>query len=74
MDGGADVPLTPDERQLLSLLLAGVSDKSIATQLGVSGRTLQRRLQDLMRRANAQSRMHLAWRVNELGWLGDSGW
>jgi len=74
LDGGSDVPLTPDERQLLSLLLAGISDKSIATQLGVSGRTLQRRVQDLMRRANAQSRMHLAWRVNELGWLDDSGW
>ncbi|WNV89554.1 helix-turn-helix domain-containing protein [Umezawaea sp. Da 62-37] len=73
--GGADVPLTPDERQLLSLLLAGISDKAIATQLRVSQRTVQRRLQELMQRADAQSRMHLAWRINELGWLADdAGW
>lgn len=75
IDGsGADVPLTTDERQLLSLLLAGVGDKSIATQLRISQRTLQRRLQDLMRRADAQSRMHLAWRISKLGWLDDEGW
>jgi DNA-binding NarL/FixJ family response regulator len=69
IDGGTDLPPTPDERQLLSLLLAGVGDRSIATQLGISGRTLQ----DLMRRANAQSRTHLAWQINELGWLGSAG-
>ncbi|WP_326836376.1 LuxR C-terminal-related transcriptional regulator [Amycolatopsis rhabdoformis] len=64
-----DAPLSPDERRLLSLLVGGVSDKSIAKHLGVSHRTVQRRLQDLMQRADAQSRMQLAWQVAKLGWL-----
>lgn len=64
-------PLTGDERQLLSLLVAGVSDQAIAKHLRVSHRTVQRRLQELMRRANAQSRMQLAWQIGKLGWLDD---
>ncbi|WIX83351.1 helix-turn-helix domain-containing protein [Amycolatopsis carbonis] len=65
----ADAPLSAEERRLLSLLVGGVSDKSIAKHLGVSHRTVQRRLQDLMQRADAQSRMQLAWQVAKLGWL-----
>jgi DNA-binding CsgD family transcriptional regulator/DNA-binding MarR family transcriptional regulator len=64
-------PLNADERQLLSLLIGGVSDKSIAKQLQVSHRTVQRRLQQLMLRANAQSRTQLTWQVAKLGWLDD---
>jgi len=63
--------LDPDERRLLSLLIGGVSDKSIATQLNVSYRTVQRRLQDLMRRVNARTRMKLAWQASKLGWLDE---
>lgn len=37
-----------DEARLLSLFVAGVPDKSIASQLGVSRRTVQRRIADLM--------------------------
>ena len=55
--------LAADERYLLSLLVGGVSDKAIATQLGLSQRTVQRRIYDLMRRANAETRMQLAWQV-----------
>ena len=61
--------LTDDELRLLSLLVGGVSDKSIATQLQVSQRTVQRRVQDLMRRANVRNRMQLSWQVGKLGWL-----
>ncbi|MGW5723153.1 helix-turn-helix domain-containing protein [Amycolatopsis sp. NPDC003865] len=63
--------LDPDERRLLSLLIGGVSDKSIATQLNVSYRTVQRRLQDLMRRVDARTRMQLAWQASKLGWLDE---
>ncbi|MGW3963722.1 LuxR C-terminal-related transcriptional regulator [Amycolatopsis sp. NPDC005003] len=63
--------LDPDERKLLSLLIGGVSDKSIATQLNVSYRTVQRRLQDLMRRVDARTRMQLAWQASKLGWLDE---
>jgi DNA-binding CsgD family transcriptional regulator/sugar-specific transcriptional regulator TrmB len=61
--------LTADEVRLLSLLVGGVSDKSIATQLKISQRTVQRRVQDLMRRADVRNRMQLSWQVGKLGWL-----
>lgn len=63
--------LTADERRLLSLLVGGVGDKSVATLLGVSHRTVQRRVQDLMHRTGARTRMQLAWQVGRLGWLDD---
>lgn len=65
-------PLAPDERQLLSLLVGGVTDKAVATQLGVSQRTVQRRIYELMRRAGAHTRMQLAWAAGRLGWLDES--
>jgi hypothetical protein len=43
-------------------LVAGVTDKAIATQLRISQRTVQRGISDLMRRAN--TRMRLAWEVS----------
>lgn len=58
-----------DERFLLSLLVSGVTDKAIATQLQVSQRTVQRKISDVMRRVNAQTRMQLAWEVSRRGWL-----
>lgn len=54
-------PLDSDHLYLLSLLVAGVSDKAIATQLKVSQRTVQRRINHLMEQAGAQTRMQLAW-------------
>lgn len=62
-------PLGPDELELLSLLVAGVTDKSIATRLGVSLRTVQRRVSELMALAGAETRMQLAWQVAQRGWL-----
>jgi DNA-binding NarL/FixJ family response regulator len=64
-------PLDADERRLLSLLIGGVGDKTIAKQLQVSHRTVQRRLQQLMLRVNVQSRTQLVWQVAKLGWLDD---
>jgi DNA-binding CsgD family transcriptional regulator len=66
-----DGPLDADERELLSLLIGGMSDKSIAKQLRVSPRTVQRRVHDLTRRAHARGRMQLAWQACKLGWLDD---
>lgn len=60
-----------DDRELLSLLVAGVSDKAIASRLRVSNRTVQRRISDLMTRTGAQTRMQLAWQVAERHWLSD---
>ncbi|MGW0877096.1 helix-turn-helix domain-containing protein [Streptomyces sp. NPDC002755] len=61
--------LAATDRQLLSLLVTGVSDKAIASGLGLSRRTVQRRLQSLMRRSGAGTRMQLAWQAAKRGWL-----
>lgn len=53
--------LSPSDRHLLSLLVAGVTDKAIASQLRLSQRTVQRRVQHLMTVTGAATRMQLAW-------------
>ncbi|MGN9779450.1 helix-turn-helix domain-containing protein [Micromonospora sp. H33] len=58
-----------DEVRLLSLFVAGVPDKSIASQLGVSRRTIQRRLGDLMTLAGVDTRPGLAYQAARRGWL-----
>jgi sugar-specific transcriptional regulator TrmB len=64
-DGAAEEP----DRLLLSLVVAGMPDKSIATQLGVSKRTVQRRLDRLMDIAGVDSRAGLAFQAAKRGWL-----
>lgn len=68
-DGGTPSPLTPVDRKLLSLLVAGVTDKAIASQLGLSRRTVQRHIQRMMELAGAETRMQLAWQVARRAWL-----
>jgi DNA-binding CsgD family transcriptional regulator/predicted DNA-binding transcriptional regulator len=62
-------PLTPLDRQLLSLLVAGVTDKAIVTQTGLSRRTVQRRINGMLRLAGAATRTQLAWHAARRGWL-----
>ncbi len=61
--------LSPPDDKLLSLLVAGVTDKAIASQMGLSRRTVQRRIHALMQRAGAGTRMQLAWQAARRGWL-----
>lgn len=69
----AGVPATgvldDHERFLLSLLVAGVPDKSIASQLGISRRTVQRRLDRLMVLAGVDTRTGLAYQAAKRDWL-----
>ncbi|MEU6073477.1 hypothetical protein [Micromonospora sp. NPDC047074] len=46
---------------LLTLLLSGLPDKTVAGRLGTSERTVQRRLRRLMELTGANSRMQLGW-------------
>ncbi|WP_405103241.1 helix-turn-helix domain-containing protein [Micromonospora sp. NBC_01412] len=46
---------------LLTLLLSGLPDKTVAGRLGTSERTVQRRLRRLMKLTGANSRMQLGW-------------
>ncbi|WP_328941795.1 LuxR C-terminal-related transcriptional regulator [Streptomyces sp. NBC_00250] len=57
--------------QILSLLLTGLTDQAIATQLRASLRTVQRRIRHLMDTANVQNRMQLGFHTARLGWLQD---
>jgi len=56
------------DRQVLGLMLAGLSDQAVASQLDLSLRTVQRRLRDLQDRAGAQTRMQLGWHAAKKGW------
>jgi DNA-binding NarL/FixJ family response regulator len=47
------------DRQVLGLLLAGLTDRSIASQLGLSMRTVQRRVQGRMELAGVRTRLQL---------------
>ncbi|MFD4859715.1 helix-turn-helix domain-containing protein [Streptomyces atratus] len=55
--------------QILSLLLTGLTDQAIATQLHTSMRTVQRRIRQMMDTAKVQNRMQLGFRAAQLGWL-----
>lgn len=69
VDPDPSAPLTPTDRKVLSLLVAGVADKAIASQMGLSRRTVQRYIQRMMEHAGAGTRMQLAWQAARRGWL-----
>jgi predicted transcriptional regulator len=66
-------PLSVDDSRLLSQLVAGLTDEAIATHMGVSVRTVQRRVQALMSATHASTRMQLAWLAGRSGWLSWDG-
>jgi DNA-binding CsgD family transcriptional regulator len=61
--------LDPMDQYLLSLLLAGLTDQTIAGQLGIGLRSVQRQVHDLMARTGAQTRIQLGWHAAREGWL-----
>lgn len=60
---------TDDEQRLLTLMVAGVPDDTIARQLGLSPRTVQRRIRGLMGRLDAGTRIQLAVQATLSGWI-----
>jgi len=62
---------TPDEstRALLALLAAGLTDEAIARSLGISLRTVQRRIHDLMETLGATTRFQAGMAARERGWV-----
>ncbi|MEU7037429.1 LuxR family transcriptional regulator [Streptomyces sp. NPDC046237] len=61
--------LPPADRRLLWLLAGGATDDVIARELGISRRTLFRRLQILMARLGAANRFQMALQAQRHGWL-----
>lgn len=60
---------TPADRQILSLVMSGLPDKAVASQLGMSLRTIQRRLRHLMDVTGSATRMQLGFFVARHDWL-----
>jgi DNA-binding CsgD family transcriptional regulator len=70
-DDGTTSGINSPDTRILSLLVAGVTDEAIARQLGVSLRTVRRRIQDMMHAAGAQNRAQLAWHAARSNWIAD---
>ncbi|MEE8389185.1 MAG: response regulator transcription factor [Anaerolineae bacterium] len=51
--------LTPRQREVLTLIAEGLSNQSIATQLGISIRTVERHRENIMERLNLHNRTAL---------------
>jgi sugar-specific transcriptional regulator TrmB len=70
-DGGLFASGTPEGelRQLAHLLAAGMTDTAIARQLGLSERTVRRRVKDLMDELGVDSRFPAGVRAVQRGWL-----
>jgi DNA-binding CsgD family transcriptional regulator/DNA-binding MarR family transcriptional regulator len=67
-DGGWQV-ISAWESRLLVMLLAGMTDDAIGHQLGLSRRTVVRRIHQLMAYAKATNRLQLILRAVQLGWI-----
>ncbi len=71
VDGAAaaDGEVSARDRELLALLAAGLKDRAIAHTLGVTERTIGRRVTDLMERLDAATRFRAGVRAAEEGWI-----
>lgn len=56
------------DARILALVLAGLTDQAAAGQLGISRRTIQRRITDLMAKAGVDTRIQLGWQAARRGW------
>lgn len=63
--------LSQDDIAILSLLINGLTNASIATQLELSPRTVQRRVHSFMQRTGAKSRVQLGYEAGLRGWLAE---
>ena len=55
--------------EILSLLLSGLTDASVAKQLDLGLRTVQRRVKRLMELTGVTTRLQLGWHTYEKGWV-----
>lgn len=57
------------DRDLLTLMAAGLKDEAIARQLGIGVRTVGRRMTRMMEQLGARTRFQLGLQAARLGWL-----
>ncbi|MCY0928552.1 helix-turn-helix transcriptional regulator [Streptomyces sp. H27-H1] len=63
--GGPDAT----DLEILTLLLAGMTDASVAKHLELGLRTVQRRVKGLMELSGVTTRLQLGWHAYERGWV-----
>jgi DNA-binding NarL/FixJ family response regulator len=69
VDLSRDEPcLTPREREVLRLLVEGLSDKEIGTALAISAQTATKHVGNLLRKLNVPSRTAAATLALRRGW------
>ncbi len=69
-NGFAALPVTPREREVLSWLAGGKTDREIAEILGMSPRTVQKHLQHIYEKLGVETRTAAVMRAMDLGELG----
>lgn len=64
-------PVSEEEaaRELVGLMAAGVTDEQMARQMGISRRTLSRRIQQLLEATGSTTRFQLGVQAARRGWL-----
>ncbi|MET7282105.1 helix-turn-helix domain-containing protein [Kribbella sp. NPDC005582] len=65
----SDGPLSFEDQQLLSLAAAGLTDQAIARRLGVAQRTVERRMQRILKALDATTRFQAGLRAGQRGLL-----
>lgn len=61
--------LAPLDRRILALVHAGMTDRAAGAELGLSMRTVQRRMRDLMDLSGSETRLQLGAAAVRRGWL-----
>jgi DNA-binding CsgD family transcriptional regulator len=61
-----DHPLTPRQRECISLVREGLSSKEIARKLGISHRTVEAHIEAVMSALEVNSRMAAVFRLEEM--------
>jgi predicted transcriptional regulator len=69
VEGASGDGLPELDARILGLLLAGLTDQAVANQLGLSMRTVQRRVRALMDLVAAETRLQLGFQAARRGWL-----
>lgn len=64
---------TPEERDLLALLMSGFTDLEMAAHLGLSERTVRTRIDGMRHRLNADTRFQAGYQAVLRGWLEHHG-
>ena len=68
-EGGGSEAFDDLDRDVLKLLLLGLTDAAVGAQLGISVRTVQRRIAELLSRAGVSTRIQLGAEAVRRGWV-----